>query len=196
MKLFIAFDIPKKIDLTKIQNYIAKGAPKSDGLDAILGKDAKFVPTKQPHLTLVFIGAQPESKIQSIKNAFFEAVEEFVDKQQRGMIEFNLKNGAAVLGVNAVTMNGTIAQRAFELQQILIQKFKQDGVQIDARPWIPHLTLGRINPASIIKKRLEDIETFLGTVRVPDKLDMFTLNSITLYDTTQDGYQVIDTLKI
>lgn len=196
MKLFIAFDIPKKIDLTKIQNYIAKGAPKSDGLDAILGKDAKFVPTKQPHLTLVFIGAQPESKIQSIKNAFFEAVKEFVDKQQRGMIEFNLKNGAAVMGVNAVTMNGTIAQRAFELQQILIQKFKQDGVRIDARPWIPHLTLGRINPALVIKKKIDTIEPFLETVRVPDKLDMFTLNSITLYDATQDGYQVIDTLKI
>ena len=196
MKLFIAFDIPKKIDLTKIQNYIAKGAPKSDGLDAILGKDAKFVPTKQPHLTLVFIGAQPESKIQSIKDAFFEAVEEFVDKQQRGMIEFSLKNGAAVMGVNAVTMNGTIAERAFELQQILIQKFKQDGVRIDARPWIPHLTLGRINPALVIKKKIATIEPFLETVRVPDKLDMFTLNSITLYDATQDGYQVIDTLKI
>jgi RNA 2',3'-cyclic 3'-phosphodiesterase len=118
----------------------AIGAKQDEVRRALGGASMKWVRPEQMHLTLVFIGEMADDRVQPV-----------VDVMQRDIPQqpFRLVFGGTGVfpprGAPKVFWLGVVggAEAAIALQQHVAGQLEPHGVSRDARPFSPHLTLGR-----------------------------------------------------
>lgn len=131
LRLFIAIELPTdlKEKVTYLQRQIAKG---------ITG--VKWVAQDNLHLTLKFLGDNPQESVPRIVKAMNDTVEAFTTFPLvlGGLGCFPNKSKPKVIWL------GIKGHRILELQSRLEDKMEEQGFLRENRRYSPHLTLGRI----------------------------------------------------
>lgn len=183
LRLFIAANIPDTVLFTNIQKFTAKT------INSLLAsKNGQFVP-EFIHLSLLFIGGVPQSKVKQVIQAVQEAVTLFVNTKGKGALQsLSIAPGASILGKNAVVMDVKDPLRVLELLFIhLYNQVVKVVKPAQILPWKGHITLGRIQPLSLatnptVKNFLPDINPPLGARgELINPAETFTINQIALY---------------
>lgn len=178
-RLFIALNLPKEVK-EEAEKIIKKLAGQT--------KAVKWVKSEGLHLTLHFLGYLDDRQTEQIKLVMQSFTGKF------GQFNFILDNLQAfpdlqrprVIFLKCRQTNG---KTVFKLQQLLGQKLRQLGFNIDQRIWQPHLTLGRI------KEKGNWRITPLVTAKTAFVINTFELMQSTL---KPDGayYQLVTSLKL
>lgn len=147
MRLFIAGKIPSKIrkESEKIQKILEKG-----------GVAARWVEPKNLHLTLVFIGElekekifllkqilQKEIKINSLPHLTLCDLNAFLSEKRAKIVWFSLEEKTDKLKI---------------LVENLRQAFKRERIPFHPKPFLPHITLGRLKKPKnllVIKNKIK-----------------------------------------
>ena len=129
MRLFIALDIDDEIR-KRIARFV-------DGVSAF-APDARWAKPESLHVTLKFIGEQPEPAVEQIKQALVGIAASAVDIQFRGYGFFPTAKSARVfwVGMEAGPQLATLASAIDEKMATL-------GIPKEERAFTPHLTLSR-----------------------------------------------------
>jgi len=148
MRIFIALEIPEKIkkEIEKIQNQL-----KNTGIKV------RWVKPEIIHLTLVFLGEIAPNKIGNIErilsgvstqispvNLWLEKVDAFPSPTKAKIIYLSLKGELGKL--NAL---------ALKIRKLL----KKQKINFDQKPFVPHLTLGRL-------KKPQDVSGLLSKIKI------------------------------
>jgi len=148
MRIFIALEIPEKIkkEISKTQNQL-----KSSGIQA------HWVKPEIAHLTLVFLGETAPNKVGEIEkilkevggqispvNLWLEKIDCFPSPAKAKIIYLSLKGELGKL--NAL---------ALKIRKLL----KKQKINFDQKPFVPHLTLGRL-------KKLQNISGLLSKIKI------------------------------
>jgi len=131
------------------RTFIAIPVPSESGLSERLkifstgnwGANIKWVPSHQWHFTLAFLGEtsyENEVKVKSILSSLVTGIKAF-DISFEGFGLFPHKRNPKVIWVG-IEKNPFIESVANNIQQQL----KIEGVEFDAKPFVPHLTIGRV----------------------------------------------------
>lgn len=151
MRLFAAIDLPDDArraiaaKQARVRRALGEGAP------------VKWVRPEQMHLTLVFIGEVPEDRVP----AFVAAMQQPIAQAPfaltfAGTGVFPPRGAPRVLWIGVE--EGSAA--AVALQAAVAARLAAFGVTPEARPYSPHLTLGRWrDPRPSDKRRLPDSDT-------------------------------------
>jgi 2'-5' RNA ligase len=93
------------------------------------------------HLTVVFLGSQPLDRVGSLEHRLVEGAARTAPFElSLGRIgSFGRSGAPQVLWVEAVERSGALAR----LQDDLGAGFRSAGVELEAKPFRPHITLGR-----------------------------------------------------
>ena len=134
MRLFVALDIDPEIQ-ERISSFAASVAH--------LAPDARFVAAQSLHVTLKFIGEQPESKVAGIKEALSSVNMAALDVSFRGTGFFPNLRSARVFWVGIEASAG-LADLSRRVDSVL----NQLGIPSEKRAFSPHLTLARARDAS------------------------------------------------
>ena len=147
MRIFIALEIPEKIkkEISKTQNQL-----KSSGVQA------RLVKPNNTHLTLVFLGETAPNKVGEIEkilkevstqispvNLWLEKIDCFPSPAKAKIIYLSLKGELGKL--NAL---------ALKIRKLL----KKQKIKFDQKPFVPHLTLGRLKKPQNISGLLSKIK--------------------------------------
>ncbi len=129
MRLFVALDIPGEIR-TKIRTFV-------DGVRGF-APDVRWVSPESLHLTLKFIGEQPDDKLGVIKDALAAVKAEGMDVAFRGTGFFPTASSARVfwIGIEADALLANLAAAVDKSLEPL-------GIEREQRAFSPHLTLAR-----------------------------------------------------
>lgn len=129
MRLFIALDIDDDI-----RQRIARFVAGASGF----APDARWAKPESLHVTLKFIGEQPELAVEQIKQALSAISQGVVDIQFRGYGFFPTAKSARVfwVGMEAGPQLATLASAIDE-------KMASLGIPKEERAFTPHLTLAR-----------------------------------------------------
>jgi 2'-5' RNA ligase len=129
MRLFVALDLDRSIRerIARFLEGVLEFAP-----------DARWVRAESLHLTLKFIGEQPDRKLESVKQALAEVHSPPADLNFRGYGFFPTARSARVFWVG-VEADERLAQLAGLVEQAL----EPLGVKPEGRAFSPHLTLAR-----------------------------------------------------
>ena len=129
MRLFIALDIDELINerIARFMEGVQGFAP-----------DARWVKPESLHVTLKFIGEQPESSVEQIKLALRSVSAEAIEIQFRGFGFFPTTKSARVfwIGMEAGPQLASLAASIEERMESL-------GIPKEDRAFSPHLTLAR-----------------------------------------------------
>jgi len=151
-------------------------------------KGVKWVGAEQLHITLQFLGATSEDKVEQICRMMPEVVESFrafvMEIGGSGVFPSHKRPRIVWLGVSA-------EDSLIELQRRVKEALEQLGIVDDAKAFIPHITVARIKPNANVYDLM---------VRVKDNFDTAfqqqMVNSVILYESilTPSGavYRVID----
>lgn len=120
-RLFTAIPIPEDIKEKISANY----GPLSSG---------RWVPEKNLHLTLVFIGDYPDEYLEELKRVLLEIVFPSFNLRIKGCGTF--KSGLLWLGIEK---NSELQQ----LQKRLTLTLQELGVDCEKRKFTPHITIAR-----------------------------------------------------
>ena len=136
LRLFVALEPPDLVRrrLAALQGRLKAAAGRHAG-------DVKWVPTDNVHLTLQFLGAVPEERVEAVKAAVAEAAIEArpLHLELRGAGGFPNPRRARVLWAG---VGGDVAPLA-ALVSDLGRRLGPLGFPPEERPFSPHLTLGR-----------------------------------------------------
>lgn len=129
MRLFIALDIDDEIR-KRIARFV-------DGVSPF-APEARWAKPESLHVTLKFIGEQPEPAVEQIKQALVGIAASAVDIQFRGYGFFPTAKSARVfwVGMEAGPQLATLASAIDEKTAML-------GIPKEERVFTPHLTLSR-----------------------------------------------------
>ncbi len=129
MRLFVALDIPGEIR-TKIRTFV-------DGVRGF-APDVRWVSPESLHVTLKFIGEQPDDKLGVIKDALAAVKAEGMDVAFRGTGFFPTASSARVfwIGIEADALLANLAAAVDKSLEPL-------GIEREQRAFSPHLTLAR-----------------------------------------------------
>ncbi len=122
MRLFLAIDLPENIQdqVTNLQ------CPELE--------QVRWSKTPQLHITLVFLGEQPEASldeiIEAVSEISFEPFELYLSQID------HFRSGIIWLGVEG-------CEPLQRLQKSLSHKIRQLGISLEQRKYTPHITLGR-----------------------------------------------------
>lgn len=198
IKLFIAADIPSKLEpaLRTLQNNLAKTLQTYSTLE--------FTPQKTFHVTLVYFGEQSLENLESIIQLFHETQRHFSSQ----VFTISLDESTLQLFGNAIARERVRLQRMkrgaalattltsdlVPFVQSLTERGKEFLKHQHHKPFVPHLTLGRIKlkeqsleelqkheTEHVIEYELERIKKYAATLSVP-KLESFHVPSITLFE--------------
>jgi 2'-5' RNA ligase len=131
MRLFFAIELPGEV-----QNALGKLRP-----DAAWARDYRWVEPASMHVTLAFLGEQPDQALASLA----EIGEAAASSSQPGKLSigqpgsFGPRRAPRVLWVG---LEGDLA-RLHHLQQTLSEALKNKGFPVEARAFSPHITLAR-----------------------------------------------------
>lgn len=100
---------------------------------------------EQLHITLTFHGDQPEQSLQDLMLLLPEAIREFspFEVAINGIGFFGRENSPRVIW--AVVKQG--ADRLMQLQQAVATAAEAAGIEMESRPYHPHVTMGRVRRA-------------------------------------------------
>ncbi|MBS1702524.1 MAG: RNA 2',3'-cyclic phosphodiesterase [Armatimonadetes bacterium] len=172
MKLFFALDL-SPIARNALSEYVPKVQTKLDR------QGLKWVSAEKWHVTLVFLGDED-----------VEAVRELAAQALTGAKEVRLRVGSidsfpdhkrpGVLWLGVESVKGDLNALYEALSAVL------PG---DREGFVPHITLGRMKPASTkLGHRLRD---FMHSGAKPEDIE-WTVESVTLFNTKPDGaYEVV-----
>lgn len=108
-----------------------------------LGGSVAWVPAANLHLTLQFLGEQPEERLAAAEAALHDAA------ARTGPIEVALHGIGAFPGLEHPRIFWVgLAQGALEvraLQARVAEALAREGFPREERPWHPHLTIGRVH---------------------------------------------------
>lgn len=167
MRLFIAVDLDEAARAAIAAEQKRVAAAMGDARSSV-----KWVKPDQMHLTLVFPGEVSDARAPAIA----AAVSQRVDKAPfavtfQGLGVFPGHGGPRALWVG-ITDGGAAL---IELQREMAQRVSEAGIVIEARPFHPHLTLGRWR-----QSRPSDRRRVLAASR-PDVLARVAVTGATLY---------------
>lgn len=171
MRLFIAVKLPAEIinELQEIVDKIQKDFPY---------KDARFTTPEQWHLTLVFLGGQPETAVDGIKKALksaavasrkikvgFESIT--YGPAPSGARLAPLERPPRMIWLNAVPET---SRNLTGLKEIIEKELKKEKIDwpIENRPFHGHLTLARFLPR--LKNSLSVLEVSFNKVFIADRI--------------------------
>ena len=129
MRLFVALDIPDDIR-AKISTFIA-------GVRGF-APDVRFVAPESLHVTLKFIGEQPDDKFAAIKDALAAVKGETMDVSFRGVGFFPTAKSARVFWIG-IEAGESLPRLAAAIDAAL----EPLGIEREQRAFSPHLTLAR-----------------------------------------------------
>ncbi len=166
-RLFIAINLPRDI-----KDYLVGliDCLKNKNRD----KGVKWVEADNLHLTLHFLGYIEENLVNNIKEQIAEAVEEASGEKSIFRLQKiggfpNIKR-TRVIFIEPKEIKGNINKT----QKTIGEHLKDFGVEIDKRPWHPHLTLARTRQENGLSLN------FLDQIRVESK--EFNTESIDLME--------------
>jgi len=151
MRLFIALEIPQKVkeEIAAIQKKL-----KTENISG------RWVKPEITHLTLVFLGETAPNKIGNIKkilngastqispiNLWLEKIDAFPSPGKAKIIHLPLKGEVGKL--NALIL---------KIQKSLIKQ----KVYFDKKPFVPHLTVGRL-------KKPQNLTLLLSKIKIPHR---------------------------
>ncbi|EAR61772.1 RNA 2',3'-cyclic phosphodiesterase [Neptuniibacter caesariensis] len=122
MRLFLAIDIPDAIQ-DQVSELVCPEL-----------EQVRWISCQQLHITLVFIGEQPQHRLDEIIEATAETNFEPFPLKLSKIGHF--KSGIIWLGVEE-------SEPLKRLQKSLSHKIRSLGIELEQRKFIPHLTLGR-----------------------------------------------------
>lgn len=163
-RLFIAINLPAYLK-TQIAEIIDKLAKVNRGLPI------KWVKSEQLHLTLHFLGylEQKESlKVQALLNNLSKSYHPCQLKCGQ-LAAFPNLNRPRVLMIKLQELGGN---EIISFQQELGSGLEKLGLEVDHRPWQPHVTLGRIKEYGVKPK--------LPSVSLPE--EVFEVKSVELME--------------
>ncbi len=153
-RLFIALNLPTLVKnrLVEVINKLSMNYP-----------GVKWCQSQGLHLTLHFLGEIDKPLEEKIKLNMQSFSGKF------GQFSFNLGRINAFPNlieprVIFIECNQTNGKSIFKLQSLLAEKLVKLNLEIDHRPWQPHITLGRIKyHINNFKLSNEEIENLAGT---------------------------------
>ncbi len=172
-RLFLAINLPAEVKkhLAHIQEELAR-----------LGADVRWVRPEGIHLTLKFLGEVPDSKIDQITSVAEEAIRESGLKALhlglKGLGAFPPTGSPRVVWVG---LTGDLRELAL-LQKKLEEKLALLGFKEEKRPFVPHITLGRVKSSRGRKALTEEIFRRREEEIVPAK--KLLVSEIILYKST------------
>ncbi len=164
MRLFIAIEIPEEIkkDIAEIQSNLKYS-----------GVEAGWTRPEGIHLTLKFLGEVAQPKVPEIMTALASLIKNMpafrLSVAGAGVFP-NLKNArVAWIGISGET------ERLLKLQSSIESAMEEVGFKRENRPFIPHLTLGRIKN---VRSRDELLSEFnrIKDIKLPD----FSVQAVSL----------------
>ncbi|GAB4568458.1 MAG: RNA 2',3'-cyclic phosphodiesterase [Anaerolineales bacterium] len=169
IRTFIALDLPPAI-----QESIEK---QTSRLRQTFGDDViRWVPSHNMHLTLKFLGSIPVSHLDFIKRMLAQVADLHTqfDLQISGFGSFPNSNRPRVLwvGIHASTS-------LTSLQTMIEDGANRLGYEKEARPFSPHLTLGRVRQGTN-GKELQRISNAISTIQL-GKIGTARVDSVHLY---------------
>ena len=131
MRLFFAVELPQEV-----QNALGKLRP-----DAAWARDYRWVEPSSMHITLAFLGEQPDDVLASLA----KVGEAAASASQPGKLSigqpgsFGPNRAPRVLWVG---LEGDLS-KLHHLHQALSERLKNNGFPVEARAFSPHITLAR-----------------------------------------------------
>lgn len=130
MRCFISLDLPPPVC-----NYLA-------GLTTQFQKKGmvKWVPAEQLHFTLVFAGELPESSLEGLREEVRTIDVPPLSLHLSSLGHFPPRGEPRVVWAGL----GGDVEAVTKLQAELAERAERHGVPIEKRPFVPHVTLGRV----------------------------------------------------
>lgn len=149
VRLFVAVEITEEIQkrLSAFQNALKKA-----------GADVSWVAPENLHITLKFIGALDEEKIESITAIIKEAMAHIkpFDLHYRGVGTFPTEKKPRVVFADVIDERGVLAQ----IHERLDNQFVALGVEHEGRKFSAHLTVGRIKTLRNVRRLAEKLDSY------------------------------------
>ncbi len=165
IRAFIALDISEDVrrKLEELKNHLAP-----------YGRNVKWVPVKNIHITLKFLGNISEDRISDIEGVIRKLL------QNRSSISLRAKGAGAFPSLKKIRVvwagiDGDI-DKLRSLQQDLEVELERIGFPREDRSFKPHLTLGRLKSPSgnnSLAKAIAGLHSFQS--------DQFVVDHVTLY---------------
>jgi len=147
MRIFIALEIPKKIkeEISKTQNQL-KAA----------GIQARWVKPEIAHLTLIFLGETAPNKVGEIEKILKEAGSQIspVNLWLEKVDCFPSPTKAKIIHLSLKGELGKLNTLALKIRKLL----KKQKINFDQKPFVPHLTLGRLKKPQNVSEILSKIK--------------------------------------
>jgi len=134
MRLFVALDIENEIR-EHISSFMHEMAP--------LAPNVRWVNSESLHVTLKFIGEQPEQRVKEIESALARVPESFFQIAFRGTGFFPTPRSARVFWIG-IESGPELAQLAGAVDAALLRL----GIEKEKRAFSAHLTLARAKGGS------------------------------------------------
>ncbi len=133
MRCFVAIELPEQVkrSLARLQEEFAH-----------LGRAVRWVRPEAMHLTLKFLGEVPDNRLTAICQAVTNAASvcEPFEFAVRSAGCFPPRGGVRVVWAGVDEPTGLLA----DCQQRCEEAFAELGFDKESRPYVPHLTLGRV----------------------------------------------------
>jgi len=164
MRIFIALELPEKIkkEISKTQNQLKT-----------VGIKARLVKPEITHLTLVFLGETTPNKIEDIKKILKEASSQIspINLWSDNIDAFPSPAKAKIIYLSLKGEMGKLNALFLKIQKDL----KKQKINFDQKPFVPHLTLGRL-------KKLQNLTWPLSKIKIPRR--HFFTNKLFLIQST------------
>lgn len=136
MRIFIAFNIDEMI-LDKIQKIVKE-------LESFSSfNDIKFIPKKNMHVTIKFIGEFQKEKLDNLIQNLKEINFSSIDLKVKGIGSFGNIKKAKVLWAGIEEINSK-EKKLINLSRDIDNKLLKFKIEPEKRDFLPHLTLARV----------------------------------------------------
>jgi 2'-5' RNA ligase len=168
MRLFIALELDAALHPTwsALLDRLRAAAPK-----------ARVSSPSHPHLTLAFLGEQPEARLTDIQGALEDAMRggSAFDAELRGLGTFGAPSHPRVLWMGL----GEGADALAATQQRLTEGLARCGIALEERPFRAHLTLARARTP-----RGDAMLAHLAERHRDERLGTMSVTQLTLFQST------------
>lgn len=177
MRLFVAIDIgdEARSAIALVQQRVARALGDK--------RSVKWVDNARIHMTLAFIGEVAEALAPRVIEAFSSDIDRApFDAVLQRLGVFPPRDGPRVLWIGV----GKGANEIGEVQRVVADRCDRLGVELEGRPFTPHLTLARWR-ASERSRRADAVRALSADPLTP--IGRFTVDHVTLYQSrlSQEG---------
>lgn len=161
MRIFLALDIDDGIRerIARFVEEVRNFAP-----------DARWVKEESLHVTLKFIGEQPDTAVEQIKQALFNVQSETTEIQFRGYGFFPTPKSARVFWIGM-----EVGPALAALAAAIDERLSALGIAKEERAFSPHLTLARAAGGSGNPRRMRGDRSMCAFQLLQERLAKLTL---------------------